>query len=88
MKTHGGKEEGLNVCPEFIKLTELRGTFNLWFEASRPIMDYLKADSAASNCLGWAMLQQALEVMEVYWQSTRRITRNPNICFIFKRPGR
>ena len=68
METQGGREQGLNVCPVFVKLTVKGDEFNLWFEASRPIIDYIKAKSAASNSFGWAMLQEAIVRMETYWK--------------------
>jgi len=56
MEQNGKDGLGLSHCPEFIKLTFNGSTFNLWFWAERPVLDYIKAKTAAANMLGWAML--------------------------------
>ena len=60
---------------------------NMWFEADKPVIDFLKAESASCNAVGWTMLQAALVQMENFWRTTQLITRNPNLAFIFKKPG-
>ena len=82
-----GGSKGIQMCPEFVKLTFNGTIINLWFKADRPLIDFLKADSASCNAVGWTMLQQALVAMETYWRETKLISRNPNLSFIFKKPG-
>jgi hypothetical protein len=56
MEQNGTDKLGLSYSPEFIKLTFNGSTFNLWFFAERPILDYINAKTAEANLLGWAMI--------------------------------
>ena len=69
MEEHGEENKGLGLCPRFKKLIYNSDVINLWFEANIPIQDFLRAESAACNAVGWTMLQQALVEMEKWWKN-------------------
>ena len=83
MKYHG--ISNLKCCPEQAALLANGEQFNLWFEAHKPILEYITASRASHQTIGLTAFGYAAEKLWMYWRTTKLISRTPCLTFVFQR---